>query len=459
MLIPLDLLDDAGAGRVAPVLLDFEISQVLTPDPGERFRALAHCPAHNDPSPSLLVTVISEPTEDAPAGALFHRCLAGCCSQDRVRAAIGREWKYWYPHPTRRHRSRRKSKPPELRNFAIEVRHRELLRQDDELAALRDVGITLDAIKTMRVGIERVALPFSRHLDRLTFYMQDHSGYTGRLLYLPKWRSTEDMGRKRVQGKQGVVMRRGGPAAGPVVVVEGALSALAAQSLGGEAIATPGTSWRFEAHHMQMFGGAPSVVVVGDSGDAGMTAAETWAYAIRKQVGDVRLVDLGREDNFDIADLLEEAGLIEASRHIHDLVVRADRLPEPRPGPRPTATSEARRFLRQNLENNPLPSKVIASLATEKGISRKTLRNAREALRIHSHRVDDEQGHRNVWFLPHKCSICLQSGYRDTPASSTWALGHPGQPDKPPANGHQDQVALVPSEECRVIPFPGARHG
>jgi hypothetical protein len=223
-----------------------------------------------------------------------------------------------------------------------------------------------------------------------------------------------------------MVMRRGGPKGDVVAVVEGSSAALGAFSAGFEAVGAPGASWSFSAQDLRIFRNATKVIVIGDSGEIGMAAAERWARGLRRVVADVRLIDLDRDDNFDVGDLVREVGPVEAKRYIDSLISKTTSLPATKSGPRRSARAKAGKLLRDALADGPVATKDIEAKASSHGIRKRSLERARADVVTHVHRVDDNPGYHWEIALGMTCPVCQDKTTNPPPFSPPVYVDLPG---------------------------------
>lgn len=319
------------------------------PAAGFIFEASIHCPGpnhrHQDADPSAGLRINTQGKADV-------NCFAGLCSPEEIAEAVGASTA-WSVRRTNSSFAGWTLPPFDGTAHGVDLLHASLLFRQDLVNGLAERGVTREAIDALRLGHvhdglrERLVFPY--WLPRLTEYV-------GAGLQVPRQQRTAD---SRTPPKiswsgarTGLVTPWGGPTpgGGPVLVVEGGSSAVAALSLGHQTIGTPYLGWTFYAelvtwlrrYHETEF------MVLGDAGEAGREAALKWGRQIRRSVKRVRVLEpLDGPDGYDLADLLADEGADRARAVLHERIDAAQYVEPLKRGPK--AGAVVRNKIRQTV--------------------------------------------------------------------------------------------------------------
>lgn len=274
-----------STGPPATVRLIERLDGVRETGPG---RWLARCPAHDDRHASLTVA-------QGHKGAVAT-CHAGCSTHDIAKALDVplAEWFDPEPPPLPANTPRALPTLEQLGRWRTALfRHAKLLRRLHELK-----GWTGEALYELGIGWDGKRLVFPVH------------GPDGQLLTVTRYLPNGEPKMQAIPGRQrGLFPAPEFVAPGDLWLVEGEPDAVTGYRLGLPTVGVPGVnSWRPE--WAQRFTDR-HVVVCFDCDDPGRKAADKIANAIVPHASEVRLVDLGGADGFDLTDFALAGGTVE----------------------------------------------------------------------------------------------------------------------------------------------------
>ena len=283
-----DPLGDAGIG-VTDLPMDI-LRKRLRGMRGDRPTFMACCPAHHDTKPSLSVT-------EKPDGTVLLHCHANC-PVENVLDALGIRLCHLFPSGYARQFNQR---APDLRPTPArptlgpvdepDIDHdhfRQIIREARAGARRKlsrfagELGVTLEALALLRVGVANGRLVFPERDDRRRPVGICYRSWDG-------LRSFED------GGKRGLTIPREQPTAdGPLYVAEGGTDTAALLSAGVRAIGRPAAkSSRLATHWLVRYLDRQSgrIVVLGDNDDpesgegVGEVAARELAAGLAGRLG------------------------------------------------------------------------------------------------------------------------------------------------------------------------------
>lgn len=332
------------------------------------------CPAHEDSQGSAALGVGDD-------GSCGFTCFAGCRTADVLDALELSPWALFA----------RGSRGP-----TVDLAARERMETADQRAL--DLQAHSSLVNVL-ASVEHIApwalseLGVGLLVDKgLSFTERNHRGQaTALTIVVPKsLRDRVEGPSKRVEpgGRRGVVYPVGGLIGNDVVVVEGAMTAVAATTLGHQCVALPSASWKFTASSAASFFRHRNVSLIPDGDRLGRTAMERTAEsALSAGAESVGIVDLhrGRDDGRDLADDLREHGSEAASQMLATAIGRTTfTQPNRTRGRPPKSLSTAESYLQERLADGDWHRVADINSGAPSDVSERTLKRARERMNIES---------------------------------------------------------------------------
>lgn len=352
----------------------------------------ARCPAHDDAKASL---AIGPDSRDPTRAGIY--CHTGDCSRAEVLRALDLPLSITSGAGQS---SSSRLETESAQRAALSARRSTALMTDagrlDDL--LRHEGITANATEALMVGSygpSQLAVPERDHFDRVV----------STFLVVPRYLRDDFPGvePKRMEEAgtpRAMTYRPGGPASSEVFLVEGAMCALAVQSLGLEAVAMPSSSgWKRPWNRVLK---DRDVIILPDADQPGRDAAERAAVDLLPACESVRVAEVypGVCDGSDVADIVREFNHGHALRELRQAIDATEPIRRAKRGRKADAMEATEDYLRHVLRDGQWHSaaEVLEGRPTVNGrqVSERTVITARKRLGV----VSEKRGLRWVIRLP-----------------------------------------------------------